>query len=129
MQSAFALLSSLERSSSNRVNSGSFQKFRMWHLKDRKLIFYVKGKDEIMKEEIIKERDKGFVSNISYDLWQKVGIWKTVSYCSRCNMQKSCYFKQCSFSSNFYEEKAVLNIISLQKNLQYIQKKHKKYSD
>ena len=50
------------------------------------------------------------MSNISYDLWQKVGSWKTVSYCSRCDMQKSCHFQR-SFSSNFYEEKAVLNIL------------------
>ena len=33
----------------------------MWHLNDRKLIFYVKGKAELMKMEIIKERDKGFI--------------------------------------------------------------------
>ena len=65
------------------------------------------------------------MSNISYDLWQKVGIWKTISYCSGRDMQKSCYFKQCFFSSNIYEEKAVLNIISLWINLQYIQKKQK----
>ena len=39
-------------------------------MKNRKLIFYVKSKDELMKMEIKKERDKGFnVSNTSYDLW------------------------------------------------------------
>ena len=37
-------------------------------------------------------------------------------------MQKSCFLKQCSFTSNFYEEKVVLNIISLWINPQYIQK-------
>ena len=26
------------------------------------------------------------MSNIRYDLWQKVGSWKTVSYCSRSDM-------------------------------------------
>ena len=48
-------------SNNKEINKGPFQKFWMWHLKDRKLIFYVKGKDEIMKVEIIKERDKGFM--------------------------------------------------------------------
>ena len=48
----------------NKDINGSFQKFQMWHLKDRKFIFYVKGKDEIMKMEIIKERDKGFMCQI-----------------------------------------------------------------
>ena len=43
------------------LTSGPFQKFRMWHLKDRKLIFNVKGKDELMKVEVMKERDKGFI--------------------------------------------------------------------
>ena len=44
-------------------------------------------------------------------------------------MQKSCFLRQCSFSSNFYEKKLVLNIISLWINLQYIHKKHKKFED
>ena len=30
-------------------------------MKDRKLIFNVKGKDELMKVEVMKERDKGFI--------------------------------------------------------------------
>ena len=42
-------------------HKGPLLKFRMWHLKDRKLTFYVKGKGEIMKVETIKERDKGFM--------------------------------------------------------------------
>ena len=33
----------------------------IWHLKDRKLIFYTKGKDELMKKEVMKKRDKGFM--------------------------------------------------------------------
>ena len=56
-----------------------------------------------MKVEIIKEREKGFLSYQSYDLWQKVGCYETVSYCSRHDIQKSCYLKQCSISSNFSE--------------------------
>ena len=69
----------------------------------------------------MKERDKGFnVSNTSYDLWQKVGSYKTVSYCSGGDMQKSYYLKQCSFSSNFYKEKVVLKIIYLWINFRYI---------
>ena len=30
-------------------------------MNDRKLIFYVTGKDELVKMEIIKERDKGLI--------------------------------------------------------------------
>ena len=30
-------------------------------MNDRKLIFFIKGKDEPMKVEAIKERDKGFM--------------------------------------------------------------------
>ena len=44
-------------------------------------------------------------------------------------MQKSCYLKQCSFSSNFYDKKVVLNIISLGINFHYIQKKQKNFED
>ena len=38
-----------------------FQKFSTWPLNDRKSIFYVKVKDELMKVEIMKKRDKGFI--------------------------------------------------------------------
>ena len=30
-------------------------------MKDRKLIFYVKDKDELMEVEVMKERDRGFM--------------------------------------------------------------------
>ena len=72
--------------------------------------------------EIIKETNKGFMCLIHVMI---CGSYKTVLYCSRRNMQKSCHLKQCSFSLNFYEEKVVLTIISLWINLQYIQKKKK----
>ena len=101
-------------------------KFSLNHISRIEInFFYVKGKDELMKVEIMKDRDKGFMSNASYDLWQKVGSYKTVLYCAGCDLQKSCYLKQCSFSSNFYEEKFVLNIISLWVYLEYTQKNHK----
>ena len=55
------------------MSTGPFQKFRTWHLKDRKLIFYIRGKDELMRASIMKDKDKGFyLSNLSYDMWQKV---------------------------------------------------------
>ena len=41
--------------------NGPFQKFRTWHLKDRKLIFYVKDKYEIVKVKVMKDRYKGFM--------------------------------------------------------------------
>ena len=41
-------------------------------MKDRKLIFNVKGKDELMKVVVMKERDKVFICLIKYDLWQIV---------------------------------------------------------
>ena len=75
-----------------------------------------------MKVEIMKDRDKGFMSNTSYDLWQKVGSYKTVLYCPGCDLQKSCYLKQCSFSSNFCEEKFVLNNFFVSKSWIYPEK-------
>ena len=44
-----------------KLELGPFQKFWSWHLKDRKLIFYVKGKDELMKVELMKDKDKDFM--------------------------------------------------------------------
>ena len=59
------------------VSIGPFQKCQMWHLKDRKLIFYVKGKEEIMKVEIIEERDKGFMCLIYVMICdKKLGLGK-----------------------------------------------------
>ena len=49
----------------------------MWHLKDRKLIFYVKGKDEIIKVEIMKEMYKGFMCLIQVMICdKKLGVAK-----------------------------------------------------
>ena len=46
-------------------------------MKDRKLIFYVKGKDEITKVEIMKERDKGFMCLIRVMICdKKLGVAK-----------------------------------------------------
>ena len=85
-----------------------FQKFQTWHLKDRKFNFYVKGIDELMKMEIIKEKGKGFyVSNTSYDVWQKVGSYKTVLeqfwnisklaiVCSKTPFSKNSYYTETS---------------------------------
>ena len=50
---------------------GLFQKFRTCHLKDRKLILYVKGKDQLIKAEIIKERDKCFMCLIQVMICDK----------------------------------------------------------
>ena len=55
---------------------GLFQKFRMWHLKDRKLIFYIKGKDELMQIEVMKERDKGLVCLVQVMICDKrLQVW------------------------------------------------------
>ena len=49
----------------------------MWHFKDRKLIFYIKGKDEIIKVEIIKEMYKGFMCLIQVMICnKKLGVPK-----------------------------------------------------
>ena len=48
-----------------------FQKFWTWHLKDRKLIFYIKGKDEQMKVYIMKERGKSFMCLIQVMICNK----------------------------------------------------------
>ena len=67
-----------------------------------------------MKVEVMKERDKGFICLIKVMICGKfVASQKTVSHCSGRDMQKNCFLKECSFRSNFYEEKVVLNKISL----------------
>ena len=43
----------------------------VWHLKDRKLIFYVRVKDELMKVEIMKESDNVFVCLIQIMICDK----------------------------------------------------------
>ena len=49
----------------------------MWQLKDRKLVFYVKGKDKLMKVGIMKERDKGFMCLIQVMICdEKLGVTK-----------------------------------------------------
>ena len=53
------------------INEVPFQKFQTWYLQDRKLIFYVKGKDELMEVEIIKERDKDFMCLIKVKICDK----------------------------------------------------------
>ena len=37
-------------------------------MKDRKLIFYIKGNNELMKVGTMEESDKSFCSNTSYNL-------------------------------------------------------------
>ena len=52
-----------------------FQKFRA--RQDIKLIFYVKGKDEVMKVEIMKETDKVFYVSIpAMTCDKKLGVTK-----------------------------------------------------
>ena len=58
-------------------------------MKDRKLIVYARGRDELMKLEIMKERDKGFLCLIQVMICDKVWSYKTVSYCSGYDMQKA----------------------------------------
>ena len=83
-------------------------------MKDRKLIFYVKGKDEIIKVEIMKEMYKGFMCLIQVMICdKKLGVAKQFHTVPDGTCKKNYYFKQCSLSSNFYEEKVVLNIISI----------------
>ena len=59
----------------------------MSHLKGRKFIFYVKGKDEIVKMEIIKERNKGFMCLTQVMICDKKLRFGKLSYCSRRDMQ------------------------------------------
>ena len=46
-------------------------------MKDKKLNFYVKGKDELMKVEVMKKRDRGFVCLIQAMICdKKLGLTK-----------------------------------------------------
>ena len=57
--------------------AGPFQMFWTSHLKDRKLIFNVKRRDELMKVEIMKERDKDFMFLIQAMICEKkLGVTK-----------------------------------------------------
>ena len=72
----------------------------------------VKGKDEPMKVEIIKGEGKSFLCLIHVIICdKKLGVKKQFHTVMEVTCKKSCYLKQCSFSSNFYEEKVVLNFL------------------
>ena len=68
-----------------------------------------------MKVEVMKERDMGFICLIQVMICGKqLQVRKQFHTVPDVTCKKkNCFLKEWSFSSNFYEEKVVVNKISL----------------